>query len=58
MKEKGKEGRNLLSFRKPVPLKPGKAIGSPKGKKGYDRKEERKRVREEIEKNGETSGKA
>ena len=47
-----KSARRKLRVRLPLAKKPGHPIGTPKGKKGYDRKQER----EEIERDREEGG--
>jgi len=47
-----KTRRRKLPVRLPLPKKPGRAIGTPKGDKGYDRKSERREIEREEEKNG------
>ena len=47
-----KNARRKLRVRLPLPKKPGRPIGTPQGKRGYDRKRER----EEIERNREEGG--
>ena len=42
-----KNKRRKLRVRLPLPKKPGRAIGTPKGDKGYDRKSERREIERE-----------
>lgn len=48
-KARKKKRRKRIRVRLPLARKPGRAMGTPKGRKGYDRKRQRKEIERETE---------